>query len=44
MIELMKNVKFMHAWKFGNNFRNDTLGYTEFVMLCTRNKMASINP
>ena len=44
MIELLKNVKVMRAWKFRNNFGNDTLGYTEFGTLCTQNKMSQIKP
>ena len=29
MIDLVKNIKFMRAWKFRNDFEYDTLGYTE---------------
>ena len=29
MIELVKNIKFMRAWKFENDFEYETLGYTK---------------
>ena len=33
MIELVKNIKLMCAWRFENGFRNDTLGNIRFGTL-----------